>query len=101
MSSMSENLRWKLIVGCLLLAALEAPESALVLVEDLRGPWRSGAAVADPVATLSTAPTASEPSPALKPLGADASVATEDVLAIDRNRSHRSARHTRSILAAR
>jgi hypothetical protein len=101
MSSMSENLRWKLIVGCLLLAVLEAPESVLVLAEDLRGPWRSGAAAVDPVATLSGAPAPADASPALKPLGADASVATEDVLVIDRNRSHRSARHTRSVLAAR
>jgi hypothetical protein len=37
---MSEGLRWKLVVGCLLLAVLEAPESALVVVQDLRGPWR-------------------------------------------------------------
>jgi len=101
MSSINESLRWKLVVGCLLLAALEAPESALVLVQDLRGLWRSEAGVRDPSAFFSAAPVPSDPSPALKPLGADASVATEDVLVFDRNRSHRSARHAHTVLAAR
>jgi hypothetical protein len=38
----NEASRWTLILGCLLLAILEAPESSLVLVQDLRGPWRAG-----------------------------------------------------------
>lgn len=96
---MSENLRWKLIVGCLLLAALEAPESALVFVQDLRGPWRSGAAAGESAAPLAAAPRA--PTPTLKPLGLDASVAGEEFLGLDRNPPHRPAPRAVAVLAVR
>lgn len=99
MSAMSENLRWKLIVGCLLLAALEAPESALVFVQDLRGPWRSGAAAAESAAPLAAAPRATTPT--LQPLAPDASVAGEDLLGLDRNPPHRPAPRAVAVLAVR
>jgi hypothetical protein len=84
----NEALRWTLIVGCLLLAILEAPQSAGVLVQDLGGPWRAdpdsaGAPLASggERAPADAAPT--NPNRALKPLGAFASVAPEEVLAPD------------------
>ncbi len=40
---MSESLRWKLCLGCLLVAALEAPKSALLVLEDLEGPYAAPA----------------------------------------------------------
>jgi hypothetical protein len=36
---MNESLRWQLIVGCLMIVALEAPRTSLVLAEDLGGPY--------------------------------------------------------------
>ena len=39
---MNESLRWKLVLGCLMLAALEAPRTSLVLAEDLGGPYSTG-----------------------------------------------------------
>ena len=69
---MSNVLRWRLILGCLVLGAILAPESALVLVQDLQGPWR-GAPTAD-------AALASE-AQVLKPRRAEASVAPENFLA--------------------
>ena len=36
---MNENLRWLLILGCLMLAALEAPRTSIVVAEDLAGPY--------------------------------------------------------------
>ena len=36
---MSSTLRWMLIVGCLMLAVLEAPRSSALVVEDLAGPY--------------------------------------------------------------
>jgi hypothetical protein len=42
----NEALRWTLVLGCLLLAILEAPHSVLVLVQDFRGPWRAEPPVA-------------------------------------------------------
>lgn len=36
---MSENLRWMLVVGCLMIAALEAPRTTLLVAEDLEGPY--------------------------------------------------------------
>jgi len=38
---MSPGLRWMLILGCLMLAALEAPRSSSLVVEDLGGPYRA------------------------------------------------------------
>ncbi|HEV8111666.1 MAG TPA: hypothetical protein VGR31_02740 [Planctomycetota bacterium] len=64
---MSEGLRWKLVVGCLLLAVLEAPESALVVIQDLRGPWR-----------IETPPT-------LHVAASDAPVVSKERLVLDRN----------------
>jgi hypothetical protein len=40
---MSENLRWMLVVGCLMIAALEAPRTTLLLAEDLGGPYAPAA----------------------------------------------------------
>ena len=37
---MSESLRWKLVLGCILIAGLEVPEVALQLFQDLGGPYR-------------------------------------------------------------
>ena len=36
---MSESLRWKLCLGCLVLVALEAPQAGLLVLEDLAGPY--------------------------------------------------------------
>jgi len=36
---MSSTLRWMLILGCLMLAILEAPRSSALVVEDLAGPY--------------------------------------------------------------
>lgn len=80
---MNEALRWTLVLGCLLLAILEAPHSALVLVQDLRGPWRA----APPVERV-----AQPRSSILQPDGAFASVDPENALATDRSTSDRLAR---------
>ena len=81
---MNEALRWTLILGCLSLAILEAPRSLPVLVQDLRGPWRASNDV--PL----------NPTRALKPDGAFASVAPEHVLAPDRSDSDRLVRELAS-----
>ncbi len=86
---MSEGLRWTLILGCLLLATLEAPESSLVLVQDLQGPWRAGRDARDRASTLAEEAVPSRAAgtisfAALKPEGADASVAPEDAFGLDR-----------------
>ena len=36
---MSLAVRWMLILGCLMLAVLEAPRSSALVVEDLAGPY--------------------------------------------------------------
>lgn len=36
---MNPTLRWMLILGCLMLAVLEAPRSSALVVEDLAGPY--------------------------------------------------------------
>jgi hypothetical protein len=75
-SGVSDTLRWRLILGCLVLAAILLPESAAVLVQDLQGPWRGDApmrAVAD------ARPHHASTSP-LKQERAEASVALEDLL---------------------
>ena len=36
---MNHALRWMLILGCLMLAVLEAPRSSTLMVEDLGGPY--------------------------------------------------------------
>jgi hypothetical protein len=36
---MSQALRWMLILGCLMLAVLEAPRSSALVAEDLAGPY--------------------------------------------------------------
>lgn len=36
---MNSTLRWMLILGCLMLAVLEAPHSSALVVEDLAGPY--------------------------------------------------------------
>lgn len=93
MSAVNEALRWTLVLGCLLLAILEAPHSALVLAQDLRGPWRAEPQVEQvivrrsiPVQTAST----------LQPDGAFASVDPENALAPDRSSSDRLARELAS-----
>jgi hypothetical protein len=53
---MSAALRWMLILGCLMLAALEAPHSSALVLEDLGGPY---AALPDTQsASVETAPPA-------------------------------------------
>lgn len=42
---MSESLRWKLCLGCLLLVALQAPQVGLLVLEDLAGPYAGHAPV--------------------------------------------------------
>ena len=51
---MSSTLRWMLIVGCLMLAVLEAPRSSALVVEDLAGPYPAPPVA--PVATVECAP---------------------------------------------
>jgi hypothetical protein len=80
---MSEGLRWKLFVGCLLLAVLEAPESALVIVQDLRGPWRN------------------ETPPALQVAVSDAPVVPKERLVLDRNHHYPIAPRDVAVLFAR
>ena len=82
---MSQGLRWKLILGCLLLAALEAPDSAVVLAQDLGGPWREDADLHVAAAPLSAQSVAWVSDTDLKELRADASVNPEDLLV----RAHR------------
>lgn len=36
---MNHGLRWMLILGCLMLAVLEAPRSSALVAEDLAGPY--------------------------------------------------------------
>lgn len=40
---MKPILRWNLILGCAVVAALELPHDARVLAQDLRGPWGTSA----------------------------------------------------------
>ncbi len=42
---MSESLRWKLCLGCLLLVALQAPQVGLLVLEDLAGPYAAHAPI--------------------------------------------------------
>ncbi len=98
---MSRSLRWKLILGCLGLAALEAPDSALVLVQDLHGPWKSAARFAGAVASRDAPSPSSSPSTALIDTPADASVVTEELRASDRNRPPRLSARPLAVLAAR
>lgn len=94
---MNEAQRWTLVIGCILLAILEAPQSALVLVQDLRGPWR-----AEPIADGSEVAESAEPAPVeevgaprsstLQPDEAFASVDPENAFATDRSTSDRLAR---------
>lgn len=37
---MNPGLRWMLILGCLMLVALEVPRSSALVAEDLGGPYR-------------------------------------------------------------
>jgi hypothetical protein len=53
---MSATLRWMLILGCLMLAVLEAPRSSALVVEDLAGPY--AAQPAAEVAKVEAAPQA-------------------------------------------
>ncbi len=53
---MSAALRWMLILGCLMLAVLEAPRSSALVLEDLAGPY--AALPAPEFATLEAAPQA-------------------------------------------
>lgn len=48
---MNESVRWMLCLGCLLLVALEAPQAALLVLEDLAGPYsaRTPASVQAPL----------------------------------------------------
>ncbi len=96
---MSEGLRWKLVVGCLLLAVLEAPESALVVVQDLRGPWRVEAPVTAraPVSAVALG----ETSAVLQVGSPDASVGPKERLGFDRNHPFPLARRDVAVLLAR
>ncbi len=40
---MNESLRWKLCLGCLLVAALELPHVGMLVLQDLSGPYSMGA----------------------------------------------------------
>jgi hypothetical protein len=42
---MSQALRWMLILGCLMLAVLEVPQSSALVVEDCAGPYSAPLAV--------------------------------------------------------
>jgi hypothetical protein len=53
---MTHALRWMLILGCLMLAVLEAPRSSALVAEDLGGPYREPLAVES--ASLESAPPA-------------------------------------------
>jgi len=54
---MNQALRWMLILGCLMLAVLEAPRSSALVAEDLAGPYGEtpAARVATPVPQHSSA----------------------------------------------
>lgn len=39
---MNESLRWKLVLGCLVLAVIELPHDAELLAHDLQGPYCAG-----------------------------------------------------------
>jgi hypothetical protein len=96
-SDVSDTLRWRLILGCLVLAAILLPESALVLVQDLQGPWRGDAparAVAD------ATPVRASTSP-LKQERAEASVALEDSLVRARRDPFRTDPRPVAVLLAR
>jgi hypothetical protein len=90
---LSNTVRWRLILGCLVLGAILAPESALVLVQDLQGPWR-GDASARASALASDAQ-------ALKPRRAEASVVHEELLARARRATLRSDTRPVAVLVAR
>lgn len=98
---MSEGLRWKLALGCLLLAALEAPGSALVLVQDLEGPWRTGPGARGVVSARSLESASVIPPRLLQPSGADVPVAPEALLAIDRSPAPRLDPRPVAVLVAR
>ena len=51
---MNPTLRWMLILGCLMLAVLEAPRSSALVVEDLAGPYPAPPAA--PVASVEPVP---------------------------------------------
>jgi len=51
---MNHALRWMLILGCLMLAVLEAPRSSALVVEDLGGPY--GARPVPVAASVESAP---------------------------------------------
>ena len=53
---MNPTLRWMLILGCLMLAVLEAPRSSALVVEDLAGPYTT--LPAEKVAKVEPAPPA-------------------------------------------
>ena len=85
---MNEALRWTLIVGCLLLAILEAPQASRVLAQDLRGPWRAepnvvGTALAARCERVPADVAPTNSSRDLKADGAWASVAPEEILGPD------------------
>jgi hypothetical protein len=45
---MNLALRWMLILGCLMLAVLEAPRSSALVVEDLAGPYADAPRLEEP-----------------------------------------------------
>jgi len=53
---MNPTLRWMLILGCLMLAVLEAPRSSALVAEDLAGPYP-----APPAAEVARAQPAPQP----------------------------------------
>jgi hypothetical protein len=44
---MSAGLRWKLLLGCLLLVAIELPDDAVLVARDLQGPYCSSSDVVE------------------------------------------------------
>lgn len=58
---MSDVLRWKLVVGCLVIAALSLPDGAAVLAHDLGGPYCTYAETRSPDAGRTPTWTAFDP----------------------------------------
>lgn len=81
---MNESLRWQLIVGCLMIVALEAPRTSIVLAEDLGGPY-----AAHGRSTFDGAPAVT---PRVGDHGALNVTAGEELLAFDRIRAAPSGR---------
>jgi hypothetical protein len=97
MSPISNGLRWKLILGCLVLGAILAPESALVVVQDLRGPWGPARGEASRESAVALVPDAH----VLKPARSEASVALQEQLVRARRDPFRTDPRPVAVLVAR